>query len=150
MSNRFDDMMVQGINTSDATATASDILQGKTAYAGGQKITGVLSPGGGGEDFNVFLQNSEPQSKDGIWIKESGSGSPNVYFSNAISTEGDFVDNDTYLGLGQSDLICSQVIIGDYLYSFGKRTIPAMYKYNLKTKSYVGTLSYPSEFYYRF
>lgn len=32
---------VAGINTYDATATSSDILLGKTAYANGVKITGI-------------------------------------------------------------------------------------------------------------
>lgn len=140
---RFDEMRTKGVNTNDATATSFDILQGKTAYAQGRKITGSLVPsGGGGSEYNVFAQSSEPIEKHGIWIKQGG-GSSNVYFGAYFTQKGNFISKDNFSYLETTDAMLGQAVIGDYLYSFGTNSNTS-YKYNLRTRQKVGNINVPN------
>ena len=68
-----------GIDTSDATAEASDIKEGKTAYVNGDKITGSFAP-----DENLDITSTVLQQSD-ITIGDDGFGSQSLTFKGAQS-----------------------------------------------------------------
>lgn len=85
--------------------------------------------GGGSTDYNVYVQDSEPTSKNGVWIK-GNSYSGKTYFSPTIAKQGTFLDGN-FSFMNQSDTILGQCIVGDYMYVFGTNANTS-YRYSLK------------------
>lgn len=122
----------------DGNLVPDNIRKGATVFG----VTGSYAGAAAGSGkYNVYVQGTEPDDTNGVWLKGSG-GNGKVVFTPDFSKTGNFV-NENFSYLNPTATLFGQVAIGDYLYSFGNNSSNS-FKYNLRTKQKVGNLNVPS------
>lgn len=128
----------------DSNLTSDNIKSGVSIFG----VNGNYGGGGGSGNtgYNVFVQQSEPESKNGVWIKSNGGNGETKFYEYATAT-GEFLEASKFNFLKTTENTVAQQIIDGYMYIIALNSTNS-YKINLKTqvKTSINTASLSTSF----
>lgn len=95
-------------------------------------------PSGGGGEPNIFIQEDEPTTKEGLWIKASDLQVDNIVIDENVFVADTWMDNSLFPKLSHVSSGMSCAVVNGYLYLFGYavNSNSAKYTYRINLTTY--------------